>query len=368
VEQEQFSELIGSIYDCAVDPGLWPTALEGICLAVDSAAATLAVADFVTGEERAVVNVGIADEYLASYRDRYHCTDLFLHSLMLQDVDQPARSADMVSDEELLQSKIYREWAAPQGFRDTLMTPLIKHRARLGFIGLTRRHDQRRYDENDKTLMGLLAPHVRRAVTIADLIGHKELERDRFLGIVDALSTATFILDREGRVIHANPPGDALLRAGFPFVLRMGVVEMTDPDLAQDFRKFRQNGDGVGEARTLRLNDERGAMTVTVLPLVAGRRLRVAGGTSCFAVFVQGAEASAPLGAEVIGRTFNLTGAELRVLLGLVEGGTPQDIAAQYGVSSATVKTQLKSLFAKTGAKRQAELVKLALAAAPVVR
>ena len=176
MEQEQFSELIGSIYDCAVDPGLWPTALEGICLAVDSAAATLAVADFVTGEERAVVNVGIADEYLASYRDRYHCTDLFLHSLMLQDVDQPARSADMVSDEELLQSKIYREWAAPQGFRDTLMTPLIKHRARLGFIGLTRRHDQRRYDENDKTLMGLLAPHVRRAVTIADLIGHKESE------------------------------------------------------------------------------------------------------------------------------------------------------------------------------------------------
>jgi DNA-binding CsgD family transcriptional regulator/PAS domain-containing protein len=368
MDRGKFSDLIGSIYDCAVDPGLWPTALEAVCEALDSAAATLAVADFVTGEERALVNVGISEEYLSLYRERYQCVDLFLHGLMLQDVDQPARSADLVSDEELLKSRIYREWAAPQGFRDTLMTPLIKQRARLGFIGLTRRLDQRRYDETDRALMASIAPHVRRAVTIADLIGHKEIERDRFLAIVNALSTAALVVDRDGRLIHSNPPADALLRAGSPFVLRKGLVETADRAMAAAFRKARRTCDGIGEAQTLRVDRDGESVTVTVLPLVAGRRLRAAEGTSCFAIFVQDADAAAPLGAEVIGRAFNLTAAELRVLLGLVEGATPQDIASQYGISSATVKTQLKSLFAKTGAKRQAELVKLALSATPLVR
>jgi DNA-binding CsgD family transcriptional regulator len=104
------------------------------------------------------------------------------------------------------------------------------------------------------------------------------------------------------------------------------------------------------------------------MPLAGGRRLQVAGGSSCLAVFIQDAVATAPLGAEVIGRTFNLTAAELRVLLGLVDGATPKQIAAQYGLALDTVKSQLKSLFAKTGARRQAELVKLAVGAAPVIQ
>jgi DNA-binding CsgD family transcriptional regulator len=58
---------------------------------------------------------------------------------------------------------------------------------------------------------------------------------------------------------------------------------------------------------------------------------------------------------------------QLRVLLGLAEDATPADIAKRYGIAPSTVRTHLKSLFAKTGAKRQKDLVKLLLAAPPVV-
>jgi hypothetical protein len=73
------------------------------------------------------------------YQERYHCADLFLHPLMTREVGEPAISSDLVNDEELLSSRIYREWAAPQGFRDTLMTMLARHQGRLAFLGLTRR-------------------------------------------------------------------------------------------------------------------------------------------------------------------------------------------------------------------------------------
>jgi DNA-binding CsgD family transcriptional regulator len=54
-----------------------------------------------------------------------------------------------------------------------------------------------------------------------------------------------------------------------------------------------------------------------------------------------------------------LTPTELRVLLSIVEvGGVPQTAEA-LGIAETTVKTHLKRLFAKTGTRRQAELVKL---------
>jgi DNA-binding CsgD family transcriptional regulator len=50
---------------------------------------------------------------------------------------------------------------------------------------------------------------------------------------------------------------------------------------------------------------------------------------------------------------------EVRVLLAIVEiGGAPR-VAEALGIRESTVKTHLKRLYEKTGAHRQADLVKL---------
>ncbi|SON53108.1 alpha/beta fold hydrolase [Vibrio tapetis] len=58
---------------------------------------------------------------------------------------------------------------------------------------------------------------------------------------------------------------------------------------------------------------------------------------------------------------FKLTQAEQEILKSLVEGKTLQLVAAHKKVSIHTVRSQLKSIFGKTGCHRQSELVKLVL-------
>lgn len=53
---------------------------------------------------------------------------------------------------------------------------------------------------------------------------------------------------------------------------------------------------------------------------------------------------------------FDLTESQARIAIFLSEGGTVAEYAAAMGISVATVRTHLKAIFAKTGAKRQAEL------------
>lgn len=59
--------------------------------------------------------------------------------------------------------------------------------------------------------------------------------------------------------------------------------------------------------------------------------------------------------------TYRLTAAECEVLALLLRGSTPAEIAATRGVAVSTVRTQLKRLFAKSGTRRQADLVRCAL-------
>ena len=59
----------------------------------------------------------------------------------------------------------------------------------------------------------------------------------------------------------------------------------------------------------------------------------------------------------LLGLIFGLTAAEARLASALSKGQDLDGAAAAFGVSPQTVRSQLKTIFAKTGWRRQAELV-----------
>jgi len=58
---------------------------------------------------------------------------------------------------------------------------------------------------------------------------------------------------------------------------------------------------------------------------------------------------------------YELTRAECRVALLLSDGRAPREIADTLGVTENTVRSQIKSIYNKTGVKRQSELIRLLL-------
>jgi DNA-binding CsgD family transcriptional regulator len=62
---------------------------------------------------------------------------------------------------------------------------------------------------------------------------------------------------------------------------------------------------------------------------------------------------------EALSSNFGLTVAEASVALGIAQGDTLASIATNRGISLATARTQLKSVFSKLGAHRQSQLVAL---------
>ena len=70
--------------------------------------------------------------------------------------------------------------------------------------------------------------------------------------------------------------------------------------------------------------------------------------------------------APVLRQVFGFTGAEASVAILLSSGRDVDEIARMRGVSLGTLRNQLKTILAKAGAHRQAELVAVLLRYAPV--
>jgi DNA-binding CsgD family transcriptional regulator len=71
---------------------------------------------------------------------------------------------------------------------------------------------------------------------------------------------------------------------------------------------------------------------------------------------------AAPYPTEVAARQFQLTPSEVRVLDAVLKVSGVPKMAEALGISQATVKTHLQSIFGKTGVRRQADLIKLVAA------
>jgi DNA-binding CsgD family transcriptional regulator len=77
------------------------------------------------------------------------------------------------------------------------------------------------------------------------------------------------------------------------------------------------------------------------------------------AIFVRKAAFDLPHPLETIASAFELTPADLRVMMAIIEVGGVPEVAPVLGISETTVKTHLQHVFEKTGTQRQADRVKL---------
>lgn len=215
--------------------------------------------------------------------------------------------------------------------------------------------------------MALVIPHVRRALLIGKTIHHKEAEATCLTDILDGLSAGMILVDATGRIVHANAAGSTILAAA-DFLRRTACGRLVAGDAPvnaalREILLAASAGDAALGVKgiALPLTSRNGERHVAhVLPLTSGAR-RDAGlaYNAVAALFIRKAalEAFSPSG--VIGEMYKLTPTELRVLHAIVDVGGVPEVAASLGVAATTIKTHLSRLFEKTGAGRQADLVKL---------
>ena len=364
-EQARLSRLIAGIYDAALETGRWPEVLARVVDFVGGHGGCLLAKDPVSHDVDTQWHTGVAPHYMRLYAETYSKLGP-LAALTFGDVGQVISVADLMPYEGFRRSRFFREWAQPQGWVDVAVAMIEKSADRWSYLGISRNAANGLVDDEMRRRMALVVPHVRRAQRIGNAIERRQADAAAFSDVLDHLSTGLFLLDAQGRIVHTNGAAadmlsdGGLLRAiGGRLVAGTAPVERTLRETAMTAREHGAPAERKGIVVPLRAGDgehyiARALQLASAAPAGAGAATEAA-----TAVFVRRAAMESPSPPDIIAETFRLTPTELRVLTALVDIGGVPDVAAALGVAETTVKTHLGRLFAKTGTRRQAELVKL---------
>src|SRR5262249_6091531 len=213
-EAVKASSLIGEIYDAALDPTLWSCVLEQICRFVGGVASTLYSEDSATRTGRSHYAFGVERRYGWLYYDRYIKYNPLTTAQVFFDVEEVITVSDIVSHEEFRKTLFYKEWVRPQGWIDAASAVLEKSATSYAAISVIRHERHGLIDDEARTRMGVLVPHVRRAVLIGQVIDVHKTEASTLADTLDGLSAGMFVVDATGRIIHANCSGQIMISDG----------------------------------------------------------------------------------------------------------------------------------------------------------
>ncbi|UVO51555.1 helix-turn-helix transcriptional regulator [Sphingomonas sp. SUN019] len=181
-------------------------------------------------------------------------------------------------------------------------------------------------------------------------------------GSFDAMGTACFVLDADLRVRARTVSAEGLLRAG---VVRLADGRVALP-IAEDQRRLSAAMNAVASGRALAghvvVPDEveggtGGVMTLKLHCLPA--RDWSMGFAPAAILVVKRSLYPGPIDASVLRDTYRLTAAEAAIALALLMGQPRAQICAARGITRETLRTHLRTLFAKLGVNREADAIHL---------
>jgi DNA-binding CsgD family transcriptional regulator len=367
------SNLIGSIYDCALDPSLWEQTLEVMRTALDCQEAAIRLSDLRSGSFLIYKAVGTElrwEKVHANYLKEAHgyISDVLSSH---QSFDVPHVLSRHVTNEFIQTSNYVQKFMLPQGIIDKMIWFLAKTPTRYGRVVVSRNRRQGPITDQQIELGTMLLPHLRRAVTISNILDARTIERDRMSET--PLRCAVILSDERGVILHSNQSAVDMLRDG-ALVQSVGNILSANAataamELRAALRLAASNEPNIGKSGlAIRLSQpDLPPVFAHVLPLT-GSDMRMGLHPAAIAAVFIAAAADEQDAASNMAAAFGLTPAETRVLASLLGGHSLKETATVLRIAGTTAKTHLENIFAKTGVSRQADLMRLGTGLVPPTR
>jgi DNA-binding CsgD family transcriptional regulator len=350
--------LIDDIYQAGVDPSHWMTALTRICDALHGVDAV--IGGITAGNAPLFLAPRTDPHWIGLYAQHYHARNPMQLAMMRHAPGVAAADSQLVDIDSFHAGDFYNEWCVPQGH----MSGMAINFATSGGGGATMMISSRAQVEGASLhLLEQLAPHLARAFRMNQML---EENRAMTLNAFTALEHAdrgVFLVSNMGTCTPANVLAQAIVARGDGLSLRDGMLQCASGDATRVLSRAIHNcitGRASQEGASLQVarTNRHLPLQIFVVPLPAAGWLDDGRATKPL-VFVTDQEVRIHRKVERLRVKYQLTAAEAGVLRELACGGDREQISRRLGVSLATVRTQLTSIFDKTGVRRQGDVLQL---------
>jgi len=351
------ARVLAAIAAAGAEAQRWPDALDEIARFLDARFAALLFEDRVSALLELKHSTRAEKAWIVEYLRNHRKLDPVKARVLAEiGVGKAFSSEDFVSLDKLHKSGAYQRWMAPFGLADVIGG--VIHRSETGVCIFVAFRDARAglADAQGKRRLDALLPHLAEAIAPHSPAS----DASALVELFEELTSPVLIVDGRMRVVHRNRSADEMLVEGDALAICGETLTLRDPR-AKEALERALSPKGGADAEAFAIMVKRGesrCCVMHVLPLSKGLS----------ALFLRRLALNSGEAGAVATGVFGLTARESSVLLAIAEVGGVPATARALGLSEGTVKGYLKSIFQKTGASRQADLVKLVLALEPPFR
>ena len=347
--------------EAALDPSKWLNALEEFARATGSSRAELIGAGSQPGS---------SFSWVTSVDDRA-MQDFFAsggHSpeTNFRIAADDGRSVLQIADErrydqakQHLARDDFVDFCEQYGMVHGCQTVLLRERDGLIGMSVLRTRGEGRTSENEQKIFADGAVAAARAVRLQRAV--EEQGRHLLAGTFEAMATPCVLIDAFGPVRSVTSAAERFLTDQDLIHVREGQLGSRDPVLDSEMARAVRAAIAPVPARYARLVAGKATANPLVIEIFALARAAWSLPFAISVLAVIRSPGKLPLdAAQRLIRAFELTPAEADVALLLCQGRPRDEIAAHRGVSSETLRSQLRSIYSKLGCNREAELIILA--------
>ncbi len=396
ISAENLSRLLLLLYEGASSPERLPAFLDALVHVVNADACVLREHTFHTEHDIQVEtttlfeSAGYSTESLQNYQAYYWKVDPFLQRCLERFPEAECGVSQMlISDSEFKKTEFYSDWCRRYDNVGRMIWAKLSGDA--GFhasVSLVRGMEAPLFGEAELQVIAAIAPHLRHASRLARSLRELKSSNALLQQGLDAMEIAISMVRPDGLVLRSTVGAEQLLakrdgiwlhngrlRAAIPAEQRTldaliagACLTSSDSGLFTPLKVQLEAAGGTavrscttqtGGAMLIHRKESVGPLRVVLLPFCPGSLMNEPEAT---ALVLFSDPFSKPKPRSAILRTlYGLTPTESRLCDFLMQGLELREAAIQLRITVGTARFHLKRVLAKTGARRQTELMRLML-------
>jgi DNA-binding CsgD family transcriptional regulator/PAS domain-containing protein len=364
---DESGHLLDLVYETVLEPGLWVTVMERIADSVGGNNAWLSRISLENG-----VGTGLLARIEPETPSRYIAHYGALNPIAVKSNPREymrgwrpwiSTENDYMPRDALTKTEFYNDFLLPLDVGSVMMIDLAAEGLDVFTVNIHRSAKRDPFGPTEIAFAEELHSHLIRALKLGGIFSEARDLSDGKAAALDRMAQGIVILDAQSRIRHANRAAERMLGAGSGLSVMSGRLIATRANAAGRLAAMigaaasPDPGARRGGSMTV-ASAAHGSLSVTVAPLYAQGLPVVTTGPAVLVTLSGTQPDNTRVGAALAG-SFALTPAEVRVSLALLNGASPKRAAAEFGVSVNTIRTQMASIFGKTGTAGQAELSRL---------
>lgn len=289
-------------------------------------------------------------------------------------VGQPACISSVQPLDEFARSVFYNEIVRPRGAFYGTVTPLLRSPQLDAYLTVGRNREEDDFDADDISTVRVLVPHFVAAMQIQNRIQAADLRAADSFAVLDQLNIGVILVDQAMKPVMVNAHANSILAQRDGLSIQIDGIAAALPEETQALRRAlaaaidlsgRSPGleSAINQQPAYRMLVSRPSAqpplrtrVMPINPLTDWPETRARAG-----IFVTGPDqVRDPVVLQKSLQTrFHLTRAEAGFAVEIMKGDGKMAAAQRRGIFYSTARTHLSNIFAKTGVRRQAELVRL---------